>query len=120
MEEGWRKWVIELLLSVYVHLPRVKLQVLCEAHELAADEDGHIVVAEQDHVADLVRWVFAALLGALHEKVVYLKATILDLFLCFLCLGEDGAGLRVAVTVNTLEVRLNILVALVDDPYRID
>ena len=120
MEEGRRKRVVELLLSVDVHLSGVELQVLLEVHELAADEDAHVVVAEQDHVADLVRWVLAALLGPLHEEVVYLETTVLDLFLCFLCLCEDGASLRVVVTVYSLEIRLHILITLMDNPDHID
>lgn len=120
VEEGGRQRVVELLLAVHVHLARVELQVLLEAHEPAADEDAHVVVAQQDHVADLVRRVFAPLPGSLHEQLVDLEAAVLDLLLSLFGFGEDGPGLRVAVAVHPLEVRLRVLVALVHDPDHVD
>ncbi len=67
VEEGWRKGVVELLLPIHPHLPQVEVHILCQTHEAAANEDGHVVVAKQDHVSDPVRRIFTALLSPLHE-----------------------------------------------------
>lgn len=64
LEESRRKGVGAFLFSYDFQLFAVEFEVLLETHEFAADEDGHVVVAEDDHVADLVGRVVGFHLGS--------------------------------------------------------
>ena len=111
----------ELLFSVDIQLPSIEVDVLSEAHESAADEDRHVVVAEQDHVAYPVCRVFAAFLGPLHEKIVNFETSVLDLLLSLFCfLSQDGTSLLVAIAILSLEVLLHVFVALMHNTNGVD
>ena len=61
-----------------------------------------------------MRRVLGSHLGSVHKQLVNLVASVADLLVCFLGLAEDRTRLGVVVAVESFEVRLSVLVTLVD------
>jgi hypothetical protein len=64
--------------------------------------------------------VFTLLPCAVHKQLIYFVGSFLDLLFCFFGVDEDGSWLLVVIAVEASEVKLGILIALMNDANRIE
>lgn len=90
--------------------------VLFQIHKIFADQDGHVVVAEQEHVGQFMCGVYFFLLRALLNIFIDLETSISDLLLSFIGFNENRPGLYNAIAFPPTEKIGGTLIALIYDP----
>lgn len=91
IEDGRRQRIVALGFFVSLAIGQINLTVLVKGHEIAADQDGHIVVAQQEHVADFERAIVSLPLGTVLQVFIDLEAAVCNLFFGLVGFVEDWA-----------------------------
>ena len=120
IEEGRRIWVIQFLLFIHTNLANIDTVILFQTHEIAWNQDRHIVIAQHYHIANLVRSILWFFLSPINEQVIDFKTAVLYLLLGFLSFRKYGSWLSIIIAIDCFEIGWRILVTLMNDSDDID